>query len=453
MEETSIEELEKTQIQFTCSICGRELGIEEVYMIPDSKFAVDSENQDNCGQKLIFALLCKECLEEKHKGINGQIPNARSYRLVERKLPIHLVVQLLEKNIMDVPLGQPSFADSRYTSYPLNTDDFHPLPKLTRERKIAFVDGGSAEIIGAPNFAVGLTRLYFVVFKGDQRIEPVELPQMIEFYVICFARTRSNQIVYKTLLVPVKEEWVKYLPDVSDLEFNSFDQTLMSGGQRVIVSRILDVTRTFSEWRFSKFVIESELDRGDILVRDGSLQTTVTNESKYSNDAYEAALKKGIFFTALSKTSTLFTDSGLPLFPSIQILSETSALKDLAWYYFPIVDINHADHRAEMFAVKLHRNSDYVFRFEVLKDQVSKKNMGEAELIFSALAENSIDLGFPGYPYGLIDADRFARISMNEKAANEFQFRAALSSQKQTWDKISKFVRASDAHEILNKLR
>ena len=105
-----------------------------------------------------------------------------------------------------------------------------------------------------------------------------------------------------------------------------------------------------------------------------------------------------------------------------------------------------------MFAVKLHENSEHVFRFEVLKDQVNKYNLGEIEMILSALAANSRDIGFPGYPYGLIDADRFARVQMSEKTAREFQFRAVLSSQKSVWEKISKFVKSSDAHEILNKL-
>ena len=226
----------------------------------------------------------------------------------------------------------------------------------------------------------------------------------------------------------------------------------MTGFQRVSISRILGVARAFAEWHFSKCIVDAELEKGDVLVRDGTLQTFVTNESKYSNATYEAALKKGVYLTSISKTSTLFTDTGQPLFPSIQILSEGSALKDLPWYYYPIVDITHPDHRAEMFAVKLHENSDYVFRFEVLKDQVTKHSLGEVELLLSSLAANSRDIGFPGYPYGLIDADRFARVSMKEKDGYEFQFRAILSTQKHLWEKISKHLRASDAHDILNQL-
>ena len=125
-----IKKTKKNQIHFACSICERELRIEETYMIPDSKLAADYEKPDNSVKKHVFALLCGDCSEEKHKACTSQIASGRTKQLTEHKLPIHLVVQLLEKNITDVPTGQPSFADTRYTSYPLNTDLF---PSLAQE--------------------------------------------------------------------------------------------------------------------------------------------------------------------------------------------------------------------------------------------------------------------------------------------------------------------------------
>jgi hypothetical protein len=370
----------------------------------------------------------------------------------KKRLAVHRAVEAVRKAIVDVPMGDPSFRDERYKSSELKTENFHPFPKTLIDRRFAFVDGGSAELLVAPNLAIGLTRVYFGIFQGYKRIESTRVPSKIDFFTVCYASVTSNHIVYKTELVPVREEMKQFLPDKTHLEFNSFDPTLMSGLQRVVISRILDVTRAFAEWRFAKHIIELELKKDDVIVRDGTLQTIVTNESEYANETYDMALKKGVYLTAISKTSSLFTDMGQPLFPSIQILSETSALKDSAWYYYPIVDITHPDHKAEMFAVRLHECSDYVFRFEVYKDQVSKRNLGEVELILSSLSANSRDVGFPGYPYGLIDADRFARISMNEKEAYQFQFLATLSAQKNIWEKVSKYVRSSDAHDILNKM-
>lgn len=370
----------------------------------------------------------------------------------EKGLPMRKAVDALKRAIVDVPMGQPSFGDNRYSPFKLRTNRFFPLPRRITDGKVAFVDGGRAELLSAPNFSIGLNRVYFGLFQGNQRLEPTNIPSKIDFFTVCYAVVSGDEITYKTELVPFEEDWKDFLPDRIDLQFSSCDRTLMTGFQRVSINRILDVARAFAEWRFSKFIIDLELEKGDILVRDGTLQTFVTNESEYSNEAYEAALKKGVYFTAISKTSTLFTDTGQPLFPSIRILSEASMFKEQPWYYYPIVNISHPNHKAEMFAVKLHENSEHVFRFEVLKDQVTRHNLGEIELVLSALAANSRDIGFPGYPYGMIDADRFARIQMSEKTAREFQFRAVLSSQKSVWEKISKFVKSSDAHEILNKL-
>ncbi len=367
-----------------------------------------------------------------------------------KELPMHLVVQALERNIVDIPMGKPAFADPQYNAIELSSEYFAPLPKQQMERKIAFVDGGSAEIISAPNFAVGLNRLYFNLFNSDKRLEAKKLPQRIDFYTVCFAKQKNDKIFYETELVPLKKEWSAYLPDVSDLKLDSLDRSIMTGQQRAPISRVLDIARLFGEWSFSRFVISEELDEGDVLVRDGTLQTVVTNENIYANKAYESALSKKVYFAALSKTSTLLTKTGQPLLSAINLLSESSPLREDAWYYYPIVEISDTNHQAEMFAVKLHKLSDYVFRFEVLKNQVNKRNLGEVALIISSLAKNSRDLCFPGYPYGLMDADKFARVSGTEKSSNQFQFKAITSGK--VWKKISMFVKSSDAHEILNKL-
>lgn len=368
----------------------------------------------------------------------------------ERKeLPIHLVIQALERNIVDIPLGQPSFEDPRYNPFELSTEYFSPLPKHLSEQKLSFVDGGSAEIVGAPNFSVGYTRVYFNLFKGEKRLEAKKIPQRIDFFTVCFAKPSEGQIIYSTELVPIKGEWSSFLPDISDLSFNSLDRSLMTGSQRVPISRIIDISRLFAEWNLSQFVVSGELEEGDVLVRDGTLQTIAPNEGKYAQKAYEAALKKNVHFSSLSKTSTLLTKTGQPLLSAINTLSETSTMKDEAWYYYPIVEINQPDHRAEMFAVKLHKLSEYVFRFEVLKDQVDRKNIADTGLIIASLARNSRDLIFPGYPYGLIDADKFARVTATEKRNNEFQLK---SVSGKVWQKVSKFIKSSDAHEILNKI-
>ena len=64
----------------------------------------------------------------------------------------------------------------------------------------------------------------------------------------------------------------------------------------------------------------------------------------------------------------------------------------------------------ELLIVKLHASSEYTFLLEIYDKQSEFK-----DLITSNLAFNSKDAVFPGYPYGLILVDRFARVSNEER--------------------------------------
>ncbi len=63
--------------------------------------------------------------------------------------------------------------------------------------------------------------------------------------------------------------------------------------------------------------------------------------------------------------------------------------------------------------------------------------------IFSALAENSQDPVFLGYPYGLVDADKNARVSNAEKG-----FLRTVFSSKIDLEKYNQL----DAHDVLDKI-
>lgn len=371
--------------------------------------------------------------------------------LADRMLPVHKVIENLRKRIAEIPLGDPSFTDPRYRAFKLSAKNFHPIQIAGSDRTMCYVDGGNVPIANAPNFVVELARLHFCRFKGRERIKSNSLPHSIEFYTVCCATAEGDSIKYETEFVPVRDEWKSFLPDIYDLKFDSFDETLMVGRQRAPIDRVSNSARNFAEWNLARHLIDEELEEGDILVRDGSLQTVVTNESRYANRAYSAAMKKGVVFTGLSKTSSLFTTTGYPLLSSINELAESTPLKKSSWYYHPIVKITHPDHRAEMFAVKLNDISEYVFRFEILRDQFQDMSSKEMESVIGALALNARDIGFPGYPYGLVEADKLARITGYERDSQEVQFMSA-SASAGIWEVLLKHVRCVDAHSILNKL-
>lgn len=122
-----------------------------------------------------------------------------------------------------------------------------------------------------------------------------------------------------------------------------------------------------------------------------------------------------------------------------------------AWYYHPIVDIKNSNHPAEMFCVKLHPNSEYAFRLEILKEQAEKLPQKELEGFLGTLAANSRDVSFPGYPYGLVDADANARVRENEMDYHTTLFLSE-SSKKGRWKNLINHLKATDAHEHLNKI-
>ena len=366
-------------------------------------------------------------------------------------LPIQQVLNKLSDKLIQLPLGQPKFADKRYTPRDFATKFFSSIPSIECDSKLSFIDGGNAPVYDSPNVAIHLSRVYFNLFQNEKRINPRYLPQRMEFYTICYTVAERDRIFYEAELVPVIQDWTQYLPDVRGMKFDSFDPSLMSGRFRVPIRRIAETVRKFAEWKLAGLAAEHELDEGDAVIRDGTLQTSVTNERIYSNESMKYAIKNNVVLLGLAKTSSLFTSTGFPLLAAIAELAEDSDYMNDAWYYYPIVDINQPDHRAEMYAVKLHRNSEYVFRLEFLKDQAKMMDKLEIEKYICSIAECSKDASFPGYPYGLIDADKFARVSGNETCAQNLQFLSCASSSG-VLKRLKRCLKTSDAHELLNKI-
>ena len=92
--------------------------------------------------------------------------------------------------------------------------------------------------------------------------------------------------------------------------------------------------------------------------------------------------------------------------------------------------------------VKLHPKSDYIFRFETF----DSKNSDE---IVSYLAANSSDSVFLGYPYGLIWADKTARIANQELDSFKTQLFVNLGKDAL---KLKKYLNAANAHGILDSI-
>ncbi len=361
------------------------------------------------------------------------------------------LVRRLSEKIESSGIGEPHFADHDYRPVNFHPENFHGIDVAENDRKMAFIDGGNRELVGAPNFSVQLNRVYFNIFKGKRRIRATSLPKKIEFLSATVARFENDEVYYDTMLFPVSDRFIEFLPDPSDLSFNSFDRALMIGRARASVSRAASVARRFAEWSFARFIVEKELERGDVLVMDGTLRTSVKNESDYALAAFAAAKSKGVIFSGLSKSSRLFTTTGVSLIGAVKWLAKQHGV-EAPWYYHPVAISLNPPLKANIYIVMLHPRAKRAYRYEIQAEQardLSEKDLNE---IFSQLSLNSSDPSLPGYPYGLIDADDNARVRKNELETYRIMILSEISSLG-AWEKISRHIYAVDTHSILNMLK
>ncbi len=342
---------------------------------------------------------------------------------MEREI-INKVIDSLNRNLEE----KGNYVQFNYPSYKpikINKANFKEIKETNSNKKIAFIDGGNAELLKAPNFSLQLIRTYYTIYKENKRISS----KKNEFYVLINSENKEKSIIYKTEFFGLDKE---------KLEFDSFDETISTGKHRVSISSIGNVIRRFVELETAKNIID-ELDTKDIIVIDGDLKASVTGEIDYLKELHKKAIEKNIVISALSKTSELFTDKGNSLIP---VLNEIAPANE--WYYYPLVEINNEAHKVDMHIVKLHKNSKYIFKFEIFN-----KTNYEINEILSILKNNSKDPIFLGYPYGLIEADKFARVSNNEKEHLKTTFLAKLGKDN---EKIAQYLNTLNAHNVLDSI-
>ncbi|HIH42160.1 TPA: DNA double-strand break repair nuclease NurA [Candidatus Woesearchaeota archaeon] len=366
-----------------------------------------------------------------------------------------------------------------YKAVPIFKTNFHAIEQSNKENnaddgnknnnnvitntKIAFIDGGNVELLSAPNFSLQFVRVFACIFQDNKRI----FSKKKEFYVLAKCINRLNdegkaELTYTAEIFNANKEPGKdgkTFIDASDLLFAANDETIRDGIHNASISAVGEIARKFGELALAKQIV-NELGEDGIIVLDGSLQATITNHKKYLEQLYAYAHEKGIVVSALAKTSRLFSNNGNSMAGLLNEISANTQVngvicKNIAWYYYPVVEIENDNHKAELFFVKLNKASEYVFRFEIFKDCLAEKKQDSALLagflseLFSAIANNSRDLAFPGYPYGLIFADKLARVSNNEKEYLTTMFQAKAGK---SWLVIKKYLNAVNAHDVLDRI-
>ena len=364
---------------------------------------------------------------------------------------VRKLAQNLDELIDERGLGDPFLSSHNYTAKPLGIENFNPIKSVESNRKIAFIDGGNQPLVEAPNFSIQLNRVYFNLFSGRRAVQPSSLPQRVEFFSATVAKFRKEQIYYDTEILPLDDKLSTFLPDARDLSFSSMDRRIMAGTGRADIARVATIARRFAEWELARHVTREELGENDVLVMDGTLRTAFTNEAKYARAAYAESKNRGVVYSGLSKTCRLFTTTGLSLLGALRKLAADNDVAPM-WYYYPIAESMSPEHEASIFIVKLNSQSPRAFRYEIQSQQASSLTPEAMNEIMSQLATNSSDIEFPGYPYGLIDADDNARVRYEEVEA----YKVMLLSEVSKLGASAKFLRhmqSTDSHDVLNMMR
>lgn len=357
----------------------------------------------------------------------------------------------LNRSIDSIDPGEPQFHDDRYHEKPLSEDNFNAIPREKEPRTVSYIDGGNMELFSSPTFSVHLVRVYFNLFQGKERQKPDEIPQKIDFYTLAKAYRKNQEIHYKGKVYPTEEGQEAYLPDDKDLDFNSWDESFREGQFRGRISKLCRSARRFAEWKLAAKIAEKELGKGDVVVRDGTLQTSVPNEPSYANEAYKMGRENGVIISGLAKTTRLYTTTGNNLIKVMRDLGD-EYLPDQQWYYYPVMKNEHPSHKAEIYFVKLYKKSDYVFRYEIYRKWAQDADKSEIESVIASLSANSKDFKFPGYPYGLVDADKMASVSKREARRYRTRLKAQAEGSDQ-WKEIKKHLSSTDAHDRLDELK
>mgnify|MGYP003970855459 CR=1 FL=1 len=287
---------------------------------------------------------------------------------------------------------------------------FKQISSNNSNKKISFIDGGNLEVIKSPSICLFFNRVYSTTYCNNKR----KKNNIVEFFSLITTFNQDNKIMYK-----VNYEFTKNKLELNEYIFDSMDKDLMFQNKRIEIHTVGDIIR-----RLAEIEIINQTDT-DFVVLDGSLEQVYP----YEKQSFEK-INKHIKICALSKTNSTLGSMGRSIIP---ILSNQSNFTE--WQY----EFTH-NQQYRSFFVKLNKNSDYIFRF----DCNLNVNIDE---VLSLLKLNSKDPIFLGYPYGLIEADKFARVTNKEQESLKIK----LMTIKE-FEKLKKYIITKDAHSILDNI-
>jgi hypothetical protein len=294
---------------------------------------------------------------------------------------------------------------------PLKAESFQKITPAIGQN-LVFIDGGNGEIVKGANVSVQFARLYATWYENNVRVSR----ELRELYIAVLACQKGLDLGFEATVFSVDGN------EMSKFSFDAFDPALSYAGRRADPQTIANHVRKLLEIRFAEEICGSF---SGILVRDGDLEARGEVMEEALRLLRTTAQRRGVVVLGLSKTSTLCTDSGNSAIAVLHGIAPEGA-----WSYFAGGNVAF---------VRLHQGSEYVFRCDVF--QHDREVLPKA---WAALAAISADPSFLGYPYGLIDADKFAQVTKEETG----QLRARFALQ--SGELFKSMESALNAHDLLN---
>ncbi|MCW4008957.1 MAG: DNA double-strand break repair nuclease NurA [Candidatus Bathyarchaeota archaeon] len=331
------------------------------------------------------------------------------------------------------------FRDSAYEAFAVRPECFVPIVERLSGRRLVFVDGGNGEVYGGANFNVQLCRTCYVIFDGCKY--PSKRHGVFEF--ISSSLVSQADCSEAKLFTSVLGDAGLVAPQ-SGLSL-SFDKAV--GDE--LAREVAVAARKFAEWNTGLVAVNEEMREGDMLVFDSTLQAAYPGEAAYTRRLVEEANRKGIVVAGLSKTTCLMTRHGRPI---VDVAAEAAAQTSYGRWIVPVGRVRQSVHNAYIFLVKLHPDSEYIFRFEVECNGYERLGDGMEELLWLlALSVDHPYSGLTGYPYGLMKADSEVRVSENDLKYPRLDFVEAIYKMHAV--RLLRGIKAVDAHSYLNRFR
>ncbi|MEM4261181.1 MAG: hypothetical protein QXG00_08105 [Candidatus Woesearchaeota archaeon] len=283
---------------------------------------------------------------------------------------------------------------------------------------VSFIDGGSCTILSTSDFCFGLIRIvelkidnaYYENNDSEKKLKTNKKYKKIYKKDVFVMITIDNEL-YNIKTYPKT--------DLENLKININNPEFSYNNERTIentinfIRRILELEKT----------LESN---SEIVILDGSFDA----KNFFEQNIINKIRKRNNINCAISKTSRIITDKGNSI--NYALIS----INDANWFY----DLKNNENAF----IKLNKNSDYVFRLDILN-----KFNESIKSVMSYLESISNDPVFLGYPYYLIETDKLARISNNEKKALFTKSKILLGSD---WKKVKRRLNSTNAHEVLDKI-